>query len=143
MARRPIFLALLVLALAAAPGVAGSAGGRIHRLHLPPKPTVPLPQSLAVDEDEWHLRGSHLQVAAGQVRIHVYNHGMDDHDLTLVDAHGNVQSVPLGSGADAVLNVELAAGTVRLYCSLFDGTPDSHIDKGMVFDLTVRTSPSR
>src|SRR4051794_21824740 len=61
MARRPIFLALLVLALAAAPGVAGSAGGRTHRLHLPPKPTMPLPQSLAVDEDEWHVRGSHLE----------------------------------------------------------------------------------
>ena len=40
------------------------------------------------------------------------------------------------SGADAVLEADLAAGPVRLFCSLFAGTPDSHVDKGMVFDLT-------
>jgi hypothetical protein len=138
MARRPTLLALLTLALAAAPGVAGSAGERIHRLHVPPPPTVVLPQSLAVDEFEWGMRGSHLQVAAGRLRIHVYNRGMDDHDLTLVDAHGTVHSVPLASGADAVLEADVAAGSMRIYCSLFAGTPDSHVDKGMVFDLTVR-----
>lgn len=138
MARRPTLLALLLLALAAAPGVAGSAGERFHRLHVPPPPASVLPQSLAVDEFEWGMRGSHLEVKAGRVRIHVYNRGMDDHDLTLVDAHGQVQSVPLGSGADAVLEADVAAGPVRLYCSLFAGTPDSHIAKGMVFDLTAR-----
>ncbi len=138
MARRPTLLALLLLALAAAPGVAGSAGERFHRLHVPPAPVSVLPQSLAVDEFEWGMRGSHLEVKAGRVRIHVYNRGMDDHDLTLVDAHGQVQSVPLGSGADAVLEADVAAGPVRLYCSLFAGTPDSHIAKGMVFDLTAR-----
>ena len=97
-----------------------------------------LPQSLAVDEFEWGMRGTHLEVKAGVVRIHVYNRGMDDHDLTLVDAHGQVHSVPLVSGEDAVLEADLAAGPVRLFCSLFAGTPDSHVDKGMVFDLTAR-----
>ena len=138
MARRPTPLALLVLALAAAPGVAGTAGERFHRLHLPPPPAAVLPQSLAVDEFEWGIRGSHLEVKAGRVRIHVYNRGMDDHDLTLVDAHGQVHSVPLVSGEDAVLDADLAAGPVRLFCSLFAGTPDSHVAKGMVFDLTAR-----
>jgi hypothetical protein len=138
MARRPILLALLTLALAAAPGAAGSAGERFHRLHLPPRPVTAWPQSLAVDEFEWGVRGSHLVVAAGRIRIHVYNRGMDDHDLTLVDAHGEVHSVPLGSGADAVLEADVAAGPVQLYCSLFAGTPDSHVDKGMVFELTAR-----
>jgi len=138
MARRPALLSLLLLALAAAPGVAGSAGERFHRLHVPPPPVVVLPQSLAVDEFEWGMRGTHLEVKAGVVRIHVYNRGMDDHDLTLVDAHGQVHSVPLVSGEDAVLEADLAAGPVRLFCSLFAGTPDSHVDKGMVFDLTAR-----
>ena len=138
MARRPALLSLLLLALAAAPGVAGSAGERFHRLHVPPPPFVPLPQSLAVDEFEWGMRGTHLEVKAGVVRIHVYNRGMDDHDLTLVDAHGQVHSVPLVSGEDAVLEADLGAGPVRLFCSLFAGTPDSHVDKGMVFDLTAR-----
>jgi hypothetical protein len=138
MARRPALLALLLLALAAAPGVAGSAGERFHRLHVPPPPVEVLPQSLAVDEFEWGMRGTHLEVRAGRVRIHVYNRGMDDHDLTLVDAHGKLHSVPLGSGADAVLEADLAAGPVKLFCSLFAGTPDSHVDKGMAFDLTAR-----
>jgi hypothetical protein len=138
MARRPTLLALLLLGLAAAPGVAGSAGGRLHRLHVPPPPTTVLPQSLAVDEFEWGMRGTHLEVKAGQLRIHVYNRGMDDHDLTLVDASGTLHSVPLGSGDDAVLEADVAAGPVRLYCSLFAGTPDSHVDKGMVFDLTAK-----
>jgi hypothetical protein len=138
MARRPALPALLLLALAAAPGVAGSAGERFHRLHVPPPPVEALPQSLAVDEFEWGMRGTHLEVKAGVVRIHVYNRGMDDHDLTLVDAHGQVHSVPLVSGEDAVLEADLGAGPVRLFCSLFAGTPDSHVDKGMVFDLTAR-----
>src|SRR6187200_2458745 len=106
MARRPALLSLLLLALAAAPGVAGSAGERFHRLHVPPPPVVVLPHSLAVDEFEWGMRGTHLEVKAGVVRIHVYNRGMDDHDLTLVDAHGQVHSVPLVSGEDAVLEAD-------------------------------------
>ncbi len=138
MARRPTLLALLLLAVAAAPGVAGSAGERMHRLHVPPPPAVALPRSIAVDEFEYGMRGSHLEVAAGQVEIHVYNRGMDAHDLTLVDAHGNVQSVPVASGADAVLHVDIGPGPVQLYCSLFAGTPDSHLAKGMFFDLTAR-----
>src|SRR5215213_10188283 len=122
MARRPTLLALLLLALAAAPGVAGSAGERIHRLHVPPPPVEVLPQSLAVDEFEWGMRGTHLAVKAGLVRIHVYNRGMDEHDLTLVDAHGTLHSVPLAPGADAVFEADLGAGPVKLYCSLFAGT---------------------
>ncbi len=138
MARRPIPLSLLLLALAAAPGVAGSAGQRLHRIHVPPPPAQVLFTSLAVDEFEWGMRGTHLEVQAGPVRIHAYNRGMDDHDLTLVDAAGKLHIVPLAPGADAVLEADLAAGPVRLYCSLFAGTPDSHLDKGMFFDLTVR-----
>jgi len=138
MARRPTLLALLLLALAAAPGVAGSTGERFHRLHLPPPPTSALPQSLAIDEFEYGIRGSHLEVAAGPLLIHVYNRGQDAHDLTLVNANGQVQSVPVASGADAVLKVNVASGPVQLYCSLFAGTPDSHEAKGMLFNLTVK-----
>jgi hypothetical protein len=138
MVRRPTLLALLVLALAAAPGVAGSAGGRLHRLHVPPPPARVLPQSIALDEFEWGIRGTHLEIAAGQLRIHVYNRGMDDHDLAVVDAQGVLHTVPLASGADAVLDVDVAAGPVKLFCSLFAGTPDSHEAKGMVFNVTAK-----
>lgn len=139
MAGRPTLLALLVLALAAAPGVAGSAGERTHRLHVPPPPAVPaLPRSIALDEFEWGMRGTHLQVAAGRLQIHVYNRGMDDHDLAVVDAQGVLHTVPLSSGADAVLDVDVPAGPVKLFCSLYAGTPDSHEAKGMVFGVTAK-----
>ena len=138
MVRRPTLFALLVLALAAAPGVAGSAGERLHRLHVPPPPARVLPQSIALDEFEWGIRGTHLEIAAGQLRIHVYNRGMDDHDLAVVDSQGVLHTVPLASGADAVLDVDVAAGPVKLFCSLFAGTPDSHEAKGMVFNVTAK-----
>jgi hypothetical protein len=138
LARRPTLLALLVLALAAAPGVARSAGRRIHRLHVPPPPARVLPQSIALDEFEWGIRGTHLEIAAGRLQIHVYNRGMDDHDLAVVDAQGVLHTVPLASGADAVLDVDVAAGPVKLFCSLFAGTSDSHEAKGMVFNVTAK-----
>jgi hypothetical protein len=140
MARRLTLFALLVLALAAAPGAAGSADGgtRVHRLHRPPPPAQILPQSIAVDEFEWGMRGTHLEVKAGRLEIHVYNRGMDDHDLAVVDANGVLHTVPLASGAGAVLDVDVAAGPVKLFCSLFAGTPDSHEAKGMLFNLTAK-----
>ena len=118
--------------------MAGSAGERLHRLHVPPPPARVLPQSIALDEFEWGIRGTHLEIAAGQLRIHVYNRGMDDHDLAVVDAQGVLHTVPLASGADAVLDVDVAAGPVKLFCSLFAGTPDSHEAKGMVFNVTAK-----
>jgi hypothetical protein len=119
--------------------VAGTAGERHHRLHVPPPPAVPaLPQSIAVDEFEWGMRGTHLQVATGRLQIHVYNRGMDDHDLAVVDASGVLHTVPLASGADAVLDIDVAAGPVKLFCSLFAGTPDSHEAKGMLFNVTAK-----
>src|SRR4051794_18691878 len=139
MAARPVLLALLVLALAAAPGVAGSAGGRTHRLHLPPPPAVPaLPHSIAVDEFEWGMRGTHLRIAAGHLQIHVYNRGMDDHDLAVVDAQGVLHTVPLASGADAVLDVNVAAGAVKLFCSLFPRTPPPPQAQGMAVHATAK-----
>ena len=118
--------------------MAGPAGERRHRLHLPPPPANALPQSLAVDEFEYGIRGSHLEVAAGRLRIHVYNRGMDDHDLTLVDAHGIVAERAARLGRRRGARRRRRAGPLRLYCSLFAGTPDSHVAKGMLFDLTVK-----
>jgi hypothetical protein len=63
---------------------------------------------------------------------------MDDHDLAVVDAHGQLHQVPLASGADAILNIDVAAGPVKLFCSLFAGPPDSHEAKGMLFGVTAR-----
>jgi plastocyanin len=111
---------------------------RHHRLHVPPPPTPVLPSSLAVDEAEYTVRPSQILLAAGQVKINVYNRGMDDHDLTVVDGNGVTQSVPVKPGTSATLIVALKPGTYTLYCSLFEGTPDSHEALGMHATIAVR-----
>lgn len=110
-----------------------------HRLHLP---TPPLAHRLTVDEQEWSVRPSETVVAAGAVRITVYNRGMDAHDLT-VQGPGGLQGrvrgvVTLASGASAVLTVHLTPGTYVLYCSMFMGTPQSHYARGMHATITAR-----
>jgi hypothetical protein len=119
-----------------------TADARSHRTHRPP-PNVRLWRSMAVNETEWKLRPGHLNFAAGAIRVHVYNQGMDDHDLTIadrtgriVDSRGVVAKVGTKSG-EAVFTVRLKPGRYKLYCSLFAGTPDSHEDRGMVAGIRV------
>lgn len=111
---------------------------RHHRLHVPPAPVAALPASLAVDESEYTVRPSQIVVAAGQVKINVYNRGMDDHDLTLVDGNGVTQQVAVKAGGSATLVVALKPGSYTLYCSLFAGTPQSHEALGMHNVIQVR-----
>ena len=48
------------------------------------------------------MRPSKRLVAAGEVTLRVYNRGMDDHDLTIVDATGHdAAGVPGADGAPA------------------------------------------
>lgn len=124
---------MLVSLLLAATAVAAP---RLHRTKLPP-PTA-LPSSLAVDEGEWVVRPSKRVVAAGEVTLRVYNRGMDDHDLTVVDATGTTHAVYLEPRTSGVLKVTLTSGTWRIYCSLFAGTPSSHEALGMVTYIRAR-----
>jgi hypothetical protein len=127
------------LTLAAAAVAAGPADAtRRHRAHRPPAAAAPLARALTVDESEWALRPSKRVVAAGVVRLRVYNRGEDDHNLVLVDAAGEAHVVLLKPGTDAVLTPRLAPGRYRLICSLQGGTPESHEDKGMWFTLDAR-----
>ena len=121
--------ALTVLALVPA------ADGRRHRLRLP---RADLPRALAVDESEWAMRPSRTVVAAGAVRLRVYNRGEDDHDIVVTERGGIVHRIPLKPGEAGTIDATLAPGEYRIVCSLFAGTPDSHEDKGMAFTLTVR-----
>jgi hypothetical protein len=113
-----------------------AADARSHRTHQPP-PNVKLWRSMAINETEWAVRPGHLNFAAGTVRIHVYNQGMDDHDLTIADAAGHIVAsrgvlAKNGSKAgEAVFAVKLKPGRYRVYCSLFAGTADSHEVLGM------------
>jgi hypothetical protein len=130
-------LALTLAATAAAPAVAG-APIRRHRAHRPPAVAPPPARTLTVDESEWALRPSKVVVAAGLVKLRVYNRGEDDHNLVLVDATGEAHVVLLKPGTDGVLAPKLARGRYRLICSLQAGTPESHEDKGMWFTLEAR-----
>ena len=97
-----------------------------------------------MDEGEWVVVPSKRVVAAGEVGIRVYNRGMDDHDLTLVDAAGTTRQVFLAPGEQGSIRAILTPGVWKLYCSLFAGTPSSHEALGMVAlvrakkDRTVR-----
>jgi hypothetical protein len=93
---------------------------------------------VAVDETEWSIGLSRPMVGAGEVTFNVYNRGMDDHDLAVVDAAGSLQVVAVPPRESRSLVVQLNAGTVKLYCSLFGGTPASHEALGMVTYLEVR-----
>lgn len=114
-----ILAALLALAL----GMAASAAAapRLLRTKLPPP--LPPSTSLAVDEGEWRVVPSTRVVAAGQVTLRVYNRGMDDHDLTVVDATGAALRLDLAPGQSGTIRATLTPGVWKLYCSLFAGTP--------------------
>jgi hypothetical protein len=130
--------ALICVSLVAA--ASAVAAPRLHRTKLPPPP--PLPTSLAVDETEWKVVPSKTVVAAGQVSLRVYNRGMDDHDLTLVDSTGTTRQVYLPPGDTKIVHATLAPGLYRIYCSLFAGSPASHEALGMVSYLRVRADPA-
>ena len=102
---------------------------RRHRLH--PPPPVPLPRTVAVDETEYSIGLSRSLVGAGEVTFNVYNRGMDEHDLALVDANGAVQVVSVPSRESRSLVAQLRRRQVRIYCSLFAGTAASHEALGM------------
>ena len=139
--RAPARIAAVLLAISLLAAATAVAAPRIHRLRLPPPP--PLPTSLAVDEDEWTVIPSKRVVAAGPITMRVYNRGMDDHDLSLVDATGTLHRVDLAPGASAEIRATLTPGTWKLWCSLFAGTPESHELFGMVSTIEARADPSR
>jgi hypothetical protein len=139
--RAPARIAAVLIAVSLAAAATAVAAPRVHRLRLPPPP--PLPTSLAVDEDEWTVIPSKRVVAAGPVTMRVYNRGMDDHDLSLVDATGTLHRVALGPGASAEIRATLTPGTWKIWCSLFAGTPESHELLGMVSAIQARTDPTR
>ena len=130
--------ALFAVALVAAGGAV--AAPRLHRTTLPPPPA--LPTSLSVDEDEWSVTPSKRLVAAGTVKLQVYNRGMDDHDLTRVDATGVTLRVDLAPDASGELNAQLTPGRYKLYCSLFAGTAASHETFGMVEYSDAQATPA-
>jgi hypothetical protein len=106
-----------------------------HRLH---RPAPPLPRSLTVDEQEWSVIPSQTVVAAGVVTFHVYDRGMDPHDLTVRGPGGIAGVVWMQPGGSGTIVARLRPGTYVLYCSMFMGTPQSHFALGMHARLTVR-----
>jgi hypothetical protein len=123
--------AMAMAVLAAAP----AAVARRHRVHPPP---VPLAHALTVDEQEWSVRPSERVVGVGTVRIEAHNRGQDVHDLVLAGPHGIIRQVGLIAGGQATIVARLQRGTYRLFCSLYQGTPQSHDARGMHAWLAVR-----
>ena len=129
--------AAILLLAALVPALGGSPAGaeRRHRLRLP---EPQLPTGLTVDESEWALRPSKTVVAAGTVRLRVYNRGEDDHNLVVHERDGTPHIVSLRPSEAGTISVRLTPGTYTLVCNLFAGTADSHEEHGMKTTLTVR-----
>lgn len=128
--------AVLLLCTVASALTWSSAGAeRRHRIKLP---EGELPRGLTVDESEWALRPSKRLLAAGTVRVRVYNRGEDDHNLVLHERDGTPHVVSLKPKEDGTITARLAPGSYTLVCSLFAGTPDSHELKGMTTTIRVR-----
>ncbi len=138
--RLPVRIAGVLICVSLLVAASAVAAPRLHRTKLPPP--LPLPTSLAVDEGEFVVIPSKRVVAAGEVTLRVYNRGMDDHDLTLVDAAGITHQVYLGPGDSNSIRATLTPGTWKLYCSLFAGTPSSHEALGMVSYLRAEVDTS-
>jgi hypothetical protein len=129
------------VALCAAPIALGAAPAAAHRhhhrIHRPPPP-LRLWSTLGVTEVEYAVNPSHLDLAAGRVRIIIANRGMDDHDLTITNdagtpvAYAYIPASIDGTPGRATLTPILPPGRYRLYCSLFD-----HAARGMVAYVTV------
>ncbi len=129
-------VAILLLGTLALGFTISSAGAeRRHRLRLP-EPV--LPRALTVDETEWSLRASKTLVAAGPVRIRVYNRGEDDHNMVIHERNGTPHIVSLRPKEAGTITARLEKGTYSLVCSLFAGTRDSHEAAGMKTTITVR-----
>jgi len=136
---RSVGVSLLAAVVASLP----SAGGvlRRHRLILP---TPPLPHSLTVDESEWAIVPSQRVIAAGSDAFQVYDRGQDEHNLTIQGpitptSAGRIRAqVWMQSGGSATIVAKLPAGTYKLYCSMFAGTPQSHEKLGMHALISVR-----
>lgn len=128
--------AILLLGTVASALTWSPAGAeRRHRIRLP---EAQLPRSLTVDESEWAVRPSKRLVAAGFVRIRVYNRGEDDHNLVLSERDGTPHVVSLKPKESGTITARLVPGTYTLVCSLFAGTPESHEALGMRATLRAR-----
>jgi hypothetical protein len=136
--QRAALAAALVLVASAAVGFVSPPQlehqPRKHRLH-PPPPIQPA--RLTVDETEWSVRLSRTSIPAGSVRLRIYNRGMDDHDLVVVDHLGVAHALALMQKESGTLDVILGKGRYKLFCSLFAGTPFAHETLGMFAYLDV------
>jgi uncharacterized cupredoxin-like copper-binding protein len=156
MRRALVGAAVTVFALAAGGGAAAGPLSTKHRCHRRahhrcprvaktkprPKPKAKAPQPITpvwpsrtgVDEGEYFLNPTHTTVAAGNVELDPVNLGMDEHNLTIEDAQGNlVGLVTVEPGQTQTIYVKLVPGSYRLFCSLLD-----HSALGMNSTLTVR-----
>lgn len=139
--RRIVTIAAACACAVATIGANAVTSGRAHRLKVPPAPA--LPRALSVDETEYELNPSRTVVSSGAVRLSAYNRGMDDHDLVVYDAAGTALGrATLPPGESGEMTVTLPAGSYRVVCSLFAGTPISHETLGMRFTLQVQDPPT-
>jgi plastocyanin len=98
-----------------------------------PTPTpAPLPSRsrVVLDDDPYKVQSAYVTMQAGPLEFNVVNVGLDDHNLS-IKGRADTEFVP--AGGEGKLDVTLAAGTYRLYCSL-----PGHEAAGMWTTVVVR-----
>jgi plastocyanin len=98
-----------------------------------PPPDYPTRTEVLLDDDpEYTMGSSYHTLKAGVVTFNAANYGMDDHNLTVEDVAGAHVDVP-ADRETYPLNVTLAPGSYRLFCSL-----PGHDEAGMHTTITVK-----
>jgi len=94
---------------------------------VPDPPVLPDHTSVLLNDrnDALILSTPYAQLAAGKVWLYPKNYGMDDHDLTVSRDGEQIAQVYLTPGAETTLEVDLAPGIYRFYCSLYNGAHDA------------------
>ncbi|MCW3013972.1 MAG: hypothetical protein JWO02_1064 [Solirubrobacterales bacterium] len=104
-----------------------------------PPTTTPAPQVYhrsGAALTEYALKLSRPTLGAGAVELNAINYGMDDHDLTVAKGGQILGQTPVvAPGSESALTLDLAPGTYKVYCSLYDGAHDA---AGMHATLTVQ-----
>ena len=96
-------------------------------------PDYPTRTGILIDDDpDYTMHSSDPTLKAGVVTFSAANYGLDDHNLTIAGVAGASVDVPAG-GDPYTLEVTLAPGTYRLFCSL-----TGHDAAGMHTTIAVR-----
>lgn len=123
---------LLALGMILAMAACGSASGDEETGSTDTKSLGPA-QEVKVAMGDFFYDPKAIEVPAGRVRFMLSNVGQTAHRFAITGPGVNVSSKNVGAGREGFLEVDLAAGTYKMGCTLGD-----HEKRGSVGQVTVK-----